>query len=564
MRKISGLNRQSTALLDHDDVDETSGESYRSSRLGDRLSDRQTPVPKRALRRVTTDDYDDESDAGFLRTQTRIRVRRGLIPESLWGKIAGGFGLFLTLCAMVAGMLVVRSFLLHDPRFLIDSSADIQIDGNSHVSRPQLLSIFGEDIGRNLFYVSLKQRRAELETLPWVEHATVMRLLPNRLRVSVVERTPVAFVRQDGRIGLVDAYGMLLDLPDDDPAGAKYSFPVLTGISAADPLSTRAARMKIYQQFIQELDSSGVKLSESLSEVDVSNPEDVKALIPDHTSEILVHFGDEDFLNRYQRYQQQLPAWRAQYPNLASADMRYPNQVVLDMTPGTDASANVPDVNAPAANSSAAPAPAATVSVPAVSVPPAPPTNPASGKRSAAMPMAPAAPVTPAKAPVAKAPVAQAIQAKAPAPKVVPTKSAPVPAKALSSHGTAPVATAKPSKTPATKPPVAKALAKTTPLKSPVAKITPADLPPPAKLKLAPSSDPKPAALPPVAALPSMQTTTQPSLQHPLTQSFDVPAKKKPAAKAAKAKTTLKKKPAMVKSKAKAAAPVKPSAAVAD
>jgi cell division protein FtsQ len=550
MRKISGLNRQSTALLDHDDVDETSGESYRSSRLGDRLSDRQMPVPKRVLRRVTTDDYDDESDAGFLRTQTRIRVRRGLIPESLWGKIAAGTGLFLALCAMVAGMLVVRNFLLHDSRFLIDSSADIQIDGNSHVSRPQLLSIFGEDIGRNLFYVSLAERRKELETLPWVEHATVMRLLPNRLRVSVVERTPVAFVRQDGRIGLVDAYGMLLDLPDDDPAGAKYSFPVLTGINAADPLSTRAARMKIYQQFIQELDSSGVKLTESLSEVDVSNPEDVKALIPDHTSEILVHFGDEDFLNRYQRYQQQLPTWRAQYPNLASADMRYPNQVVLDMTPGTDASASVPDVNAPAPSAAA---PAATVSVPAVSVPPAPPTSPANGKKSAAMPMAPAA-----TAPAIKAAVPKTVVAKAPAAKVLSSKTVP-PAKAPASHGTVPVApaAAKASST-------AKAPATTVAVKSPVAKITPADLPPPAKLKLAPSSDSKPAALPPVAALPVLQSTNQPSLQHPLMQAFDVPAKKKPVAKATKTKTALKKKPAMVKSKAKAAAPAKPSPAVAD
>ncbi len=159
------------------------------------------PVPKRVLPRV----YGRRllrrraRRHAFLRSQTRIRVRRGVIPESLWGKIAAGFVLFVSICAVVAGMLVVRNFFLHDPRFLIEDSSDIQIDGNSHVSRPQMLSIFGEDIGRNLFYVSLSERRKELETLPWVEHATVMRLLPNRLRVSVVERTPVAFVRQDGQ-----------------------------------------------------------------------------------------------------------------------------------------------------------------------------------------------------------------------------------------------------------------------------------------------------------------------------------------------------------------------------
>lgn len=528
-------------------MEETSGESYRSSRLGDRLSDRQTPVPKRVLRRVADDDYDDDRGEGsFLRSQTRIRVRRGLIPESVWGRIFAGVVLFVSICAVVAGMLVVRNFFLHDPRFLIEDSSAIQIDGNSHVSRPQMLSIFGEDIGRNLFYVSLAERRKELETLPWVEHATVMRLLPNRLRVSVVERTPVAFVRQAGQIGLVDAYGMLLDLPADDSASAKYSFPVLTGITAADPLSTRAARMKIYQQFIRELDSSGPKLSETLSEVDVSNPEDVKALIPDHTSEILVHFGDENFLDRYQRYQQQLPTWRSQYPNLASVDTRYPNQFVLDMAPGTDASATVPDANAAPAPSK----PAASVSVPAVSVPPPPPSNPQSGKKSAATPMM--------AAPVAAPPVAKSLSVKT---------SAPVAVKAPVTHPDV-------AKTSAAKATVAK----TSAAKPPIAKTAASTLPAPKRLSLPPTSTAR-TTLPPANVLPAgLQANAKPgakpatqsgtpvsqlNTQHPLTQSFDVPAKKKTAAKAkaktAKAKSSTKKKPAVVKSIHKAA---KPSAQV--
>jgi len=558
VRKLNGLNRQSTALLDHDDVDETSGESYRSSRLGDRLSDRQMPVPKRVLPRMSADDYDDQDDAPFLRSQTRIRVRRGLIPESLWGRILAGIALFLAISAMVAGMMVVRLFFLHDPRFLIDTASNIQIDGNSHVNRPQLLSIFGEDIGRNVFYVPLAERRRELETLPWVEHATVMRLLPNRLRVSVVERTPVAFVRQDGRIGLVDAYGVLLDLPDDDPAGGQYSFPVLTGIAATDPLSTRAARMKIYQQFIADLDSSGPKLSETLSEVDLSNPEDVKALIPEHSSEILVHFGDEDFLDRYQRYQQQLPAWQAQYPNLASVDMRYPNQVVLDMTPGTDASATVPNADGTPAPSAAT---TAAVSVPAETPPPAPMEDPNSGKKSAAIPIAAAPAAVPAAKPApvaAKTPVAKtpAPATKLPAVKTSVAHAAPAPVKVAS------------SKTPAIGKPPAKPLAAKTAVPAPALPVAP-KMPPAKKLSLAPTAVPPSGPGPEVAELTSLQTSTpssQYSTQHPLTQAFAVPAKKavaKPGAKAkpAKAKTKTKTKskngPVMVKSKAKAPAPVK-------
>jgi cell division protein FtsQ len=115
-------------------------------------------------------------------------------------------------------------------------------------------------------------------------------------------------------------------------AAKHYSFPVVSGISARDPLSVRAARMHLYQQFISDLDSGGGKVSTQLSEVDISDPEDIWALLPAQGSDIQVHFGDSDFLARYRSYQQHLPEWRQQYPHLASVDMRYENQVVLDMT----------------------------------------------------------------------------------------------------------------------------------------------------------------------------------------------------------------------------------------
>ena len=135
----------------------------------------------------------------------------------------------------------------------------------------------------------------------------------------------------------MDASGVLLDMPPHGQGDAHYSFPVVTGILAGDPASTRAARMKIFEQFTTDLDSSGEKISEKLSEVDLSNPEDVRALIPDQGKDVLVHFGDTDFLNRYRKFEEHLPEWRMQYPALSSVDMRYERQVVLEMQPGTAA-----------------------------------------------------------------------------------------------------------------------------------------------------------------------------------------------------------------------------------
>jgi len=267
---------------------------------------------------------------------------------------------------MLAGLcfgalLLVRDSVMHDPRFFIQSASSIEIQGNVHLTRDELVNIFGEDVERNIFYVSLPQRRAQLQQLPWVENATVMRLLPNRLRVSIVERTPVAFVRQGGRIGLVDASGVLLDLPQHGQGDAHYSFPVVTGILASDPASTRAARMKLFEQFTHDLDSSGEHISEKLSEVDLSDPEDVKALIPDDGKDVLVHFGDTNFLDRYHKFEEHLAEWRTQYPALSSVDMRYERQVVLEMQPGAAGASTAALPSAPSATSGAgAPVPAET------------------------------------------------------------------------------------------------------------------------------------------------------------------------------------------------------------
>jgi cell division protein FtsQ len=331
---------------------------------------RTSAAPPRKLRRDLTEDFaddfaeDNEAPAGRRQRGVQLRFSWGL-PKTKWSRIAAGAALALLAGLCFGALLLVRNSIMHDPRFFIQSASSIEIQGNVHLTRDELVNIFGEDVERNIFYVSLPQRRAQLQQLPWVENATVMRLLPNRLRVSIVERTPVAFVRQGSRIGLVDASGVLLDLPQHGQGDTHYSFPVVTGVLATDPPSTRAARMKIFEQFTHDLDSSGQHISEKLSEVDLSDPEDVKALIPDNGKDVLVHFGDTDFLDRYRKFEEHLAEWRTQYPALSSVDMRYERQVVLEMQPGTSgaSTATLPSAsNATAA--SGAPTPTETTAKP--------------------------------------------------------------------------------------------------------------------------------------------------------------------------------------------------------
>lgn len=295
-------------------------------------------APERVQRHgLSENSAEAECDAGYNADRRRAGLRltfpRGMPPSSR-GTVAAGAVFLAILGVGWAGVGIARRIVRHDERFVLASASAVLTEGNHHLSRAQLVEVFGGDIERNVLRVSLNERKAELEQIPWVKHATVMRLLPDHISVIVEERKPIAFARQAGHIRLVDTAGVLLDMEGNGAESLGYSFPVVTGISQDDPLSVRAARMKIFRDFAKDLDASGEKLSAKLSEIDLSNPEDVKALIPDRGSDVLVHFGDGHFLDRYKRYEAHLAEWRAQYPRLSSVDMRYERQVVLEMQPG--------------------------------------------------------------------------------------------------------------------------------------------------------------------------------------------------------------------------------------
>jgi cell division protein FtsQ len=241
--------------------------------------------------RLVSLDVDEESP--FLRGQRRVSVRRGPLPKKTAHR------LLWTLAALaIAGLATIAAGAIyryseHSWRFRIDSSEDIEISGTHNVSHAQVLDIFGGDIGRNIFFVPLAQRKAQLEQVPWV-----------------------------------DAAGVLMELPL--ATRRKFSFPVIVGMSASEPLSTRAARMKTYNDLMRQLDSAGGHYSQDLSEVDLSDGDDVKVVANDPQGAVLVHLGSTNFLERYKVYVSHLQEWRQQFNPVESVDLRYDRQIIVN------------------------------------------------------------------------------------------------------------------------------------------------------------------------------------------------------------------------------------------
>ncbi len=268
----------------------------------------------------------DKEESPFLRAQKRVSARRGSLPKKtahrlLWAGVAGAA---LTIGTVVA--LALYNYGEHSWRFRVDSSDNIEVAGMQNVTKAQIMEVMGADIGRNIFFIPLAQQKVQLEQIPWVESASVMRFVPNRLRVEIHERTPVAFARLGPRVELIDAGGTLIELPRNH----KYSFPVILGMNPGEPLSTRAPRMKAYNELVQDLDSGGARYSQDLSEVDLSDLENIKVRVNDPAGDVLVELGSSDYLRRYKTYVSHVQEWRQQFQKLESVNLRYDNQVIVN------------------------------------------------------------------------------------------------------------------------------------------------------------------------------------------------------------------------------------------
>ena len=278
----------------------------------------------------------DGEEAQFLRTNKRVPVRRNAIPKKAASqlKIAGVIAAVVVACGGLSAW--AYGYGMTSWRFRIQSSDAVEIQGVKNASRAHVMEVAGADIGRNVFFVPLDERKKQLEQIPWVQEATVMRLLPNRIAVTIHERTPVAFAQIGSRISLIDANGVVMGLPADRKT--KYSFPVIRGITDTEPLSSRAAAMKIYNRLVSELggnddgtaSSGGTNYVKQLSEVDISDPENVKVTANDPGGTMVVHLGKEDFLPRYKLYVSHIAEWRQQFQNVQSVDLRYEGQVVVN------------------------------------------------------------------------------------------------------------------------------------------------------------------------------------------------------------------------------------------
>ncbi len=257
---------------------------------------------------------------------------------------------------IVAGVAVVAGgglayqtvhFVLFSPRLLLARPDQIQVTGTHYLGRAAVLEKFYADRGRSVLRIPLAERRKALEEIPWVERASVQRILPNTLRVEIVQRQPVAFLRLGTELSLLDAHGVILERPPEEA----FRFPVVTGITAAMPAADRGQRMKTYEQFLKEIERARPGAADQVSEVDLSDANDIRATLagmpelgdPQAGGQqaVVVRFGDANFFNKYRVLMDNLSQWRANAGRIESVDLRFERQVVVKPEGGRASAQNL-------------------------------------------------------------------------------------------------------------------------------------------------------------------------------------------------------------------------------
>lgn len=107
---------------------------------------------------------------------------------------------------------------------------EIEVTGLSEeFRRGEVLAAMQIGYGEPIVWLDTSAARKRVENLPWIRSATVMRLLPEKLSVSITERIPYAVWQINGRRMVIDKDGIVIA---DETDGQYAGLPLVVGAGA--------------------------------------------------------------------------------------------------------------------------------------------------------------------------------------------------------------------------------------------------------------------------------------------------------------------------------------------
>ena len=265
------------------------------------------------------------------RNTYRQRPTASKEKKKFWGKLLIVKVSLISLAGLCLGMLLLYYHLLTNPYFCIKDNRGIDITGAKRLSSELILHLSGLGPGVNLLALRPVRVEQALTTHPWIAKAELTRLWPNRLRLRIIEREPVALV-QLGELYYIDRKGSLFKpLSPGDP----HDFPVVTGFKKEQFAEGKGFPPVSFEEVIILLDllkqtAPPLNLA-NISEIHVDGERGFTLYANGLKS--AVHLGLKNFPEKLQKFAQVWPVLqqRGYMSQVGYIDLDYPQRVLLSL-----------------------------------------------------------------------------------------------------------------------------------------------------------------------------------------------------------------------------------------
>ena len=200
----------------------------------------------------------------------------------------------------------------------------ITVRGNTHVSQGEILALIGPLREQNILTADLDIYRQHLMASGWVKTATLRRVLPSTIEVTVEERSPVGLARLGARLYLIDSGGAVI--AEHGRPLTDHNLPIIDGLLLGSGRGIDETRAQLASNLISAIRPYPELLSQ-VSQVDVSNPHNAVILLND--SPTLIHLGEDRFAERFQEYLELLPSLRSHVLDIDYIDLRFDRRLFL-------------------------------------------------------------------------------------------------------------------------------------------------------------------------------------------------------------------------------------------
>jgi cell division protein FtsQ len=218
----------------------------------------------------------------------------------------------------------LRDRIAHSAAVAGMSVTDIVIEGRANTPEPLLRTAIGVSKGDPTLGFSVAAARARIESLAWVQHATVERRLPGTIVVALEERRPFAIWQHEGKFKLIDRTG---EIVTDQDASLFKNLPLVVGVGAPKTAAVLLDALRDRPAIASRV-AAAVRVGERRWNLHLNSGCDV--LLPE---------GHEiEALDRLIQLEQQHALLDRP---LQTVDMRLPDRLVVHPQPSTDSKPDV-------------------------------------------------------------------------------------------------------------------------------------------------------------------------------------------------------------------------------